>query len=421
MDSTVNVVQPNDITIGSVQLENVSCNDFSDGAIDITPIGGVGPYTYTWSNGGTEEDLIDVISGSYFVVVNDANSCVRIFSYTITQPDTLESTFTTIEPSCFEYTNGEIQLTTTGGTAPYAYQWSNGLTGSTNQPIGAGAYTAIITDANGCMIELEATLNQPAQIQVTFDADILEGCDPLSVNLVNTSDEIFLSQWSFGDGQVATGTQINHVYYGANCYDVTLVVTDANGCYNTATYTDFICVLPTPVAGIDADPTQLNAAEPNTYISNTSYGASSYVWNLGDELLDYTYFEPGDHAYPIYNYDEYLISLIAIGENGCSDTAHLLIEFDNSLIIYVPNTFTPNGDEINEVFQPILPVPVTSYRLRIFDRWGEMIFESFDPEIGWDGSYQGRMVQDGTYTWDIVIVTVVADTYTKRGHVNMLR
>ena len=198
-------------------------------------------------------------------------------------------------------------------------------------------------------------------------------------------------------------------------------MTDALGCTNELAVADFICVLPTPTAAIEATNTQLNSAEPTTEITNASVGAVSYIWNLGDELTDYYYFQPGEHTYPIYNYDNYLINLIAIGENGCSDTANLLIEFDNSLIIYVPNTFTPNGDEMNQVFKPIIPAPVTSYRLRIYNRWGELIFESFDPTNYWDGSYNGEMVSDGMYTWEIIVVTVKADSYKNMGHVNVLR
>jgi large repetitive protein len=420
-NEAITLLQPAEISIQNAQIENVSCNDFTDAFIDISVVGGVGPYDYAWNNGATSEDLIDLSAGSYFVVINDANSCVRVFNYIITQPDTLFASFVTVEPTCFGYTNGSINVTTEGGTAPYSFTWSNGMTSNLIQPIGSGNYAATITDANGCMYELDATLGQPEEIQVTFDADVLEGCDPLEVNFANTSDELFLSEWYFGDGTTGTGTQIQHIYYGADCYDVTLVVTDAIGCTNELAVADFICVLPTPTAAIEATNTQLNSAEPTTEITNASVGAVSYIWNLGDELTDYYYFQPGEHTYPIYNYDNYLINLIAIGENGCSDTANLLIEFDNSLIIYVPNTFTPNGDEMNQVFKPIIPAPVTSYRLRIYNRWGELIFESFDPTNYWDGSYNGEMVSDGMYTWEIIVVTVKADSYKNMGHVNVLR
>ena len=420
LTSLVTIDEPDLIEIENPILENISCNDFVDGSINLTTIGGVGQYTYNWSNGAQTEDLNNIISGSYFVVVEDGNNCIQIFEYTLTQPDTINTTYTLLEPSCFAYIDGEINTTTIGGTAPYVLNWSNNASTSSIQ-VGAGNYTLEITDANGCFHETQITLGQPEQIQVTLDADVFVGCDPLEVNFANNSDEQFLSNWYFGDASIGSGTQISHTYSGAGSYDVTLVITDANGCSNFADFPNLIDVLPTPVAGINVSTVYLNAAEPEAIILNTSEGATSYVWNLGDSPTDYTFYEPGNYTYPVYNQDEYLVTLVAIGSNGCTDSTQVVIEFDNRLIIYVPNSFTPNGDELNNVFKPIVPVPVKSYHFQIYNRWGELIFETFDKEEGWDGKFNGQLVQDGTYTWEISIVTSKADLFINTGNVNLFR
>ena len=420
LTSLVTIDEPDLIEIENPILENISCNDFVDGSINLTTVGGVGQYSYNWSNGAQTEDLNNIISGSYFVVVEDGNNCIQIFEYTLTQPDTINTTYTSLEPSCFAYIDGEINTTTIGGTTPYVLNWNNNASTSSIQ-VGAGNYTLEITDANGCLHETQITLGQPEQIQVTLDADVFVGCDPLEVNFANNSDEQFLSNWYFGDASVGSGTQISHTYSGAGSYDVTLVITDANGCSNFAEFPNLIDVLPTPVAGINVSTVYLNAAEPEAIILNTSEGATSYVWNLGDSPTDYTFYEPGNYTYPVYNQDEYLITLVAIGSNGCTDSTQVLIEFDNRLIIYVPNSFTPNGDELNNVFKPIVPVPVKSYHFQIYNRWGELIFETFDKEEGWDGKFNGQMVQDGTYTWEISIVTSKADLFINTGNVNLFR
>ncbi|MBP6091477.1 MAG: gliding motility-associated C-terminal domain-containing protein, partial [Crocinitomicaceae bacterium] len=93
----------------------------------------------------------------------------------------------------------------------------------------------------------------------------------------------------------------------------------------------------------------------------------------------------------------------------------------NSLIFYVPNTFTPDGNEYNNVFKPILTSIVDTYVLQIYNRWGELIFESNDKEVGWDGSYNGTIAQNGAYNWVIKIKTDGTQTHTKRGSVNLLR
>ena len=418
---TVAVIEPDQLAILSELVTNVSCNDFSDGSIDITVIGGTQPYTYNWSTGATTEDISNLEDGTYSVTVVDSSLCERTFSWTITEPDTLDVTYTFVEPDCFGYSDGSITATATGGTQPYTYSWSNGQLGNVNSMVTAGNYTVTVEDANSCIYELQTTLTQPAQIQVTFDADILEGCDPLNVNFTNTSLEQFSSSWDFGDGNFGLGSSINHTFYGPDCYDITLLVTDANGCFNSAQYQDFVCVLPVPTAGISVSDPKIFASEPETYIGNTSIGAATYIWNLGDDATLSTYFEPGNYSYPVYTLDEFIITLIAIGENGCTDTTFARIEMDNGFLIFVPNTFTPNGDERNNTFQPIIPVPVSSFNMKIYNRWGEIVFESYDPSASWDGYYNGHLVQDGTYIWEIVAVTDKANTYIRKGHLNVLK
>ena len=415
------VSQPNSAITNAYTAQNISCFGLNDGQIDIQISGGLAPYAYTWSNGAQTEDLTNVISGSYFVVVEDSYNCIEIFEYAISQPAQINTSYTVLEPSCFGYFDGEINTTTSGGTMPYSLNWNNGASTSLLQSIGAGNYTLEITDANGCLNETPITLDQPAQIQVTLDADVFAGCNPLLVNFVNNSDELFLSNWYFGDVSVGTGTQIPHTYTSAGSYDVTLVITDANGCSNFAEFVSLINVLPTPIAGINVSSTYLNAAEPEVIILNTSEGATSYVWNLGDSLVNHAYYEPGNYTYPVYNQDDYLITLIAVGANGCADSTEVLIEFDNRLIIYVPNSFTPNRDEFNNSFKPVVPIPLKNYQFTIYNRWGELIFESFDKEEGWDGTFNGQMVQEGTYSWKMVISTSKVDGLIKNGNVNLFR
>jgi gliding motility-associated-like protein len=123
----------------------------------------------------------------------------------------------------------------------------------------------------------------------------------------------------------------------------------------------------------------------------------------------------------MYALEEYMITLTAISDKGCLDTAMLKIVFDNSLLFYVPNAFTPDGNEYNNEFKPILSSQVVSYQLQIYTRWGELIFESNDKEVGWDGSFRGAIVQNGTYTWVVKIKTNGTQTYVKNGSVSLIR
>ncbi len=420
LSESIEIIEPTQINIIDSMVSYVSCYAYSDGTINFSTIGGTAPYTYLWSSGQTSEDILNLTAGIYSVTITDANNCQRIFTFEVLQPGFLQATSTIDEPSCFGYADGTIFTSVTGGTAPFSYLWNNGVTVANNANIAAGNYSVTITDNNNCTYPLNTVLTQPSQIQVSFFADFLVGCDPLVVNLTNNSQEQLTSSWIFEDGTDGVGNQIQHIFSGEGCYDVNLQVTNSDGCSNNLTYSDFICVLETPDAEIGLSPNYIGIANPEVEITNLTTGSDSYSWSFGDELV-YNYFQPGIVTYPTYVSDQYYVSLIAYNDNGCIDSTFRIINFDNSLVIYVPNVFTPDGDEFNNIFKPIFAAPVTSYNLKIYNRWGEILFESNDIEVGWDGTYDGTLVQDGAYTWDILVTTFETKTYRKQGTVSILK
>ena len=150
---------------------NVLCFGATTGAINLTPSGGTAPYTYAWSNGAISQDLNGIPAGTYTVVVNDANGsiggCTAATTVTISQPAaalTLNTTQTNI--FCNGAATGNIDLTVSGGTAPYIYAWSNGAIGQDLAGIAAGTYTVTVNDANGsaggCSASTSVTITQPA-------------------------------------------------------------------------------------------------------------------------------------------------------------------------------------------------------------------------------------------------------------------
>jgi gliding motility-associated-like protein len=118
------------------------------------------------------------------------------------------------------------------------------------------------------------------------------------------------------------------------------------------------------------------------------------------------------------------VQLIAYTDFGCSDTASQAVLVNQPLIYYVPNTFTPDGDDYNQLFKPIMTegIDIYGYNLLIFNRWGEILFESNDYEFGWDGTYGGKVVADGTYIWKIRYNVIGVDKPQEMmGHLNLLR
>jgi gliding motility-associated-like protein len=316
----------------------------------------------------------------------------------------------------------------------YDYNWdfndgSNAFVSNpTHQFPSVGTYNVVLTatDPNtGCI----DSVMQPVTIAPTPNPDFSYsdsiGCGMLNVvytaAVYNTSWNYV---WNFGNG--ASTQQVGQVGYQftqQGCYDISLTVTNPQGCTATETNFNVACVYESPVAVAGADPTEVTTLEPLVEFSNNSENASSYAWNFGDGTYGFG-FEP-IHLFPAEPAD-YVVSLVAMNEVGCTDTAYVSIHVEENLIYYVPNSFTPNDDEKNQVFLPIISQGFKpgTYLLRIFNRWGELVFESKDPYTGWGGDYGPNHTncQSGTYTW--VLNFQVLQTQENKeivGHVNLIK
>jgi gliding motility-associated-like protein len=169
-------------------------------------------------------------------------------------------------------------------------------------------------------------------------------------------------------------------------------------------------------------PESIQSYQSNLFtFENLSQHAIYYTWDFGDGMNS-------NSINPNHSYNApagvYPVTLVASNEFGCVDTAKYSIQLIEDLLIYVPNTFTPNGDGTNDVFKPIISegIDIYTYRLLIFNRWGEVLFESLNKEIGWDGTYGGKVMQDGVYVWKVTVNSINnEDEYEFTGHVTLIR
>ncbi len=222
---------------------NVSCNSSTDGSIDLTVTGGASPFTYNWSNGATTQDLSALGAGTYTVTVTDANNCTVTASATLTPPvpltaPTVSSSYNGgYNTACNGSTNGSINLTPTGGTSPFTYNWSNGSTTQDLTNIGAGIYSVTVTDLNGCTVSTSVTLTEPDSIDLTPISPTFSG--GYNVTCVGNDGSIDLtvaggaSPYSYLWSNGATTQDLSAI--GAGTFTVT--VTDANGCTDVASIT----------------------------------------------------------------------------------------------------------------------------------------------------------------------------------------
>lgn len=259
---------------------------------------------------------------------------------------------------------------------------------------------------------------------ILFEADKYEGCSPLTVEFndlteVNGNKEY---QWYVNGQAVANTPQFSHTFENVFCYDISLKMTTDNLCVNQFTHNDMICINPDPIANFTFEPTHIFSDDPHVNFQNNSEMNNENEWTFG-AFGESTEVHPS-FDFPIGKEANYAVKLIVTSEKGCVDSIIKLVPVKDQTLFYVPNTFTPNDDEFNTVFLPVMTVGIDkyNYNMQIYNRWGERIFETFDPAIGWDGTYNGKVAPDGSYFWKIQFTEYDSSNVVYvNGFVNLIR
>jgi gliding motility-associated-like protein len=277
---------------------------------------------------------------------------------------------------------------------------------------------------NGCYSDTifsQITVNPLPTSNIS--ASINQGCVPISVVFTPDITTYDTYSWESNNQNIGTTNALAFDFIIAGTYNITLTTT-LNGCTSTATLTNPIIVDAYPIAAFE--PSSDMFTEPGQGLSfwNNSSGAQTYLWDFGDGSTS-TDFAPF-HLFNNAENEEITVTLVAASNLGCTDTTEFLIEFDPGLVYYIPNSFTPDGDQYNQVFLPIFTYGIdpSNYSLEIYNRWGELIFESKNPAIGWDGTYStnGIQCQNGSYLYKITIKVPSRDERKVfEGHVNLIR
>lgn len=426
---TESIIEKGVPTVASVENGGVYCANEIVGDV-YAVVTGVAPFNLDYTLNGasqTTTSWADTIvlgnaAGTYTVTQITDAGCSNAAAGT--QNIVINPMPVVLAGADFVSCEGEsIALTATGAQS---YVWETGLpNGSTFVPTITDTYTVVGTDANGCVGVDSITVTVEPTPQPSFVANTTSGCEPMLVEFSNSTPGNFVDcQWTFGDGGSTVGcSDVQNVYQNGGTYDVTLVVTSSNGCSNTITYNDYIYVENTPSPSFIPSLYTVLSLDSEISFDNTSTGAVNYLWDFGDGT-DQVSTENATHEFPGDATSGYLVTLYAYSPIGCVDSASTIIQVNEEVIFYVPNSFTPDGDEFNQTFQPVFTAGYDPYdwNMKIFNRWGQVIFESNDPKVGWDGTYNGKLVQAGTLSWTIEFKTIASDERrTATGHVNVLQ
>ena len=467
-----------DVTVNPLPIVGAGADQVVCEGTQVT-LNGSGASTYVWDNGVTDGVAFTPAVGTvtYTVTGTDANGCVNTDQVDVTV-NPLPAVNAGPDQEVCEGT--QVTLTASGAVS---YFWDNGVTDGVAfiPAVGNTTFTVVGVDGNSCQNSdqvnvlvnplpivsagedfyacegLEITLSAVGSPNLQWSSGIIDGVpfvpngtqeyvvyDTLSTGCTaNDTIEVFINPNPVvtapdvdicpGEGVTLNGsgaltyTWNNGVMDGVEFFPTTagnyvVTGTDGNGCIDRDT--SEVRILPGPNASFTILDMSLTTLDPTTGFANTSTGATSYEWTFGDGSSMSTEFEP-THTFPEDEPGEYEIMLTAYSADGCSDDAIKYIHVFSDYTIYVPNAFTPDANGVNEIFRPVLDgFDPYDYELIIFNRWGDIIFESHDMEVGWDGTFarQDYQVQDGVYTWKITAgLENSNDTKIFVGHVTLMK
>jgi gliding motility-associated-like protein len=400
--------------------------------------GGTPGYTYTWTGvtgSGATHQVNPSQNSTYTVFATDANGCQSSLAYinVLLNPplDILA-----IGPMTNVCSGDEVVMSAFGfgGLPPYTFSWTNN-TNPTWSASGATVnytiteptvFTVVLDDAcESAPVTAEIEINLHPDPVPVFITTEFGGCTPFQTSFVNTTPSEMLGgycAWDFGDGNTGVDCQLfSHTYTEPGCYDVTLTVTSPEGCTGSTTYNQYICAHPFPDADFVFTPDDATIQNPNVSFFNQTTGGDTYQWDFAglgtSEEVNPSFMFPRDDE------GNYLVCLTATNQFSCSDSICKNVFIAGEFLLYIPNSFTPNGDNINDTFGPVLTsVDVREYEFLIFNRWGQLIFESYHPDNMWDGRVGGTMAKEGVYVWKIKLRdTVDGRLHDFIGHVTLLK
>jgi len=383
------------------------------------PTGG----TYLWSPGGESSAGINIspnTTSNYSVVYSRFGCASPQVNATVTvKPVPIVSLAS--EVICI---GEDITMTAQTTIAGGVYDWGNG-NANENQTFSPLSDTTLSLSysVNGCTSPIEtATITvNPLPIS-TFSGSPLTGCIPLEVTLLADDNSNTSYSWSSDNSLTGTGAQSNLTFTSGGIYDITLTA-GLNGCFTTTIMNNYVSVDNYPIASFVPSSNSFTELTQLLEFTNNSSGAESYSWDFGDGASS-------TEINPAYfftdNLNGHVITLTAFSQFLCANVDSVQILFNNGLVYYIPNTFTPNGDEFNQTFKPIFSnsIDVYNYSFYIYNRWGHVIFETHDVEKGWDGLFgvDGIPVPQGTYTFKIIVKYTETDERKEFfGHVNVAR
>ena len=432
-DATPVAIDILDAPTATISTDGVTCFGDADGQIDIAATGGTPNYAYS-TDGGTSFPFADIdlpltglVNGSYDVVVRDNNGCTYTETVTVDEPAELSFSLDVTAPTCANTANGSITVVSpAGGTAPYQYSLNGGptqaATGFGGLAGDTAPYSVEMTDANGCSATQTVTLTVAESIALnainTVDASCTDAPDgALTIALDNPSDVpvTYTLMTPAGEMLAQSEAQFDGLLPGEYT-----VIAQNDLCPDeqlTATATIAAGASPT-AASFTTDPAAgriLYLPDASLTLTNTSGNANTYLWEFGDG-------DTSSLENPVHMYQQegvYEVTLTATLDGNCATTTTQTVSVE-ALKIFMPNAFSPNGDNTNDVFTLEVNDGLTG-SMQVFDRWGRQV--ASEDALVWDGTYDGGdAAPEGVYMYTAeIIVPTTGEMLERTGTITLIR
>jgi gliding motility-associated-like protein len=388
-------------------------------------------YAYNWTPSGplnnpslsdpiaVLENFSNEVQVTNFIVTTTLGMCTSSDTVAISVQPLPQASWDTPDGQCLQGNSFDFNLTgnfSSNANITWNFgQFGNPATTNTPSPqdvsfstVGVHYITMQLSDW-GCASPIYTDSIEIFPMPVAnFTAQNVVGCPPLNVTFTNLSSDIGNPTfgWDMGDGVQMNGFIPVHAYNESGSFSVNLTVTTEQGCSSQYTAHSAVTVYPQPHAGFSVNPHVLNTAWPKAEITDESQGAISWIYTLGDGATRY---EPSfGHEYD--NDGEYTITQRVTNQYGCTDEAYYQLKVEPVMTFFIPNAFTPEGDGTNEIFR-CYGLNIQDFRMEIYTRWGELIFESNDIDVGWNGKKFNDDTRPMSQMDVYAVVVYVKDTF----------
>ena len=403
-----------------------TCPGSCDGEIIATSSNGIGNITYTMNGGNPNAGAFNnLCDGNLTITAIDGNGCSVSTNTTMTAFNPLlEPTINPVGNVCLS--QGNINLTSDiAGGSWTGFGVVNGQTGEFDATqTGVGTFNVIYTIAGQCGGDDTLSVNVVGDPEGQIELSRVIGCAPLAITLTNplADPNNLTCQWDLGNGDIQNScAPLNYIFNDAGCYDISLLITDVNGCSSEFFAGQQVCVMGQPDANFNLNDSIFEEGSSELLGTAVDPVLPSYSWSFEGIAIG----SQNEVAFETLGIGAgfYEICLSTENNAGCVSQTCQTVEYKESFTMYIPNSFTPNGDGINDLFFPVFFSGVPEeFDMYIFDRWGQVVLHIEDLNEVWDGRYKSDLAPQDTYVWKVKYKLFnETGTETKTGHVNLFR